>query len=361
MEALEAALEAQALGASEELKKPLFRGQTLPVDQNTVTRRTSKWGGMVEVGWTFFKDAAVAKDRIVDLERELENKKEELEAESATVKEKRMAQELMEASKDLEDYRKHTADLNQKLSFATASMESQHVQMAAQEKELKETRESEAKLQFELRRALKEEEHMGGHADVMATQMELGQAKQSLHDRRGELEVAKKQLQSLRHEVHKLRAAEEQSSSDANHLQCKDCAWLEQACQAQICAATARRRDAEAALQKSLDQQQELRLELLEERNRHEELKEVHSTRLAQAAQEVALLRHKVERQKQETRWRHPGKREGTIETPQLDTPRRHKEMLVRLEELLPGIQHPKSRTDHVYPKLVPQRPKIVK
>eukprot|EP00439_Symbiodinium_sp_Y106_P076760 s2052_g15.t2 len=339
-----------------------------PVDQNTVTRRTSKWGGMVEVGWTFFKDAAVAKDRIVDLERELENKKEELEnlrlrveraelkAESATVKEKRMAQELSEASKDLEDYRKHTADLNQKLSFATASMESQHVQIAAQEKELKETRESEAKLQFELRRALKEEEHMGGHADFMATQMELGQAKQSLHDRRGELEVALKQLQSLRHEVHKLRAAEEQSHSDAKHLQCKDCAWLEQACQAQVCAATARRLDVEAALQKSLEQQQELRLQLLEERNRHEELKEVHSTRLAQAAQEVALLRQKVERQKQETRWRHPGKREGTIETPQLDTPRRHKEMLVRLEELLPGIQHPKSRTDHVYPKLVPQR-----
>ncbi|CAE7590823.1 unnamed protein product [Symbiodinium sp. CCMP2592] len=369
VEALAAALEAQALGSSsEELKKPLFRGQTLPVDQNTVTRRTSKWGGMVEVGWTFFKDAAVAKDRIVDLERELENKKEELEnlrlrveraelkAESATVKEKRMAQELSEASKDLEDYRKHTADLNQKLSFATASMESQHVQIAAQEKELKETRESEAKLQFELRRALKEEEHMGGHADFMATQMELGQAKQSLHDRRGELEVALKQLQSLRHEVHKLRAAEEQSDSDAKHLQCKDCDWLEQACHAQVCAATAGRRDAEAALQKSLEQQQELRLQLLEERNRHEELKELHSTRLAQAAQEVALLRHKVERQKQETRWRHPGKREGLIETPQLDTPRRHKEMLVRLEELLPGIQHPKSRTDHVYPKLVPQR-----
>ena len=32
-------------------------------------------------------------------------------------------------------------------------------------------------------------------------------------------------------------------------LVCEDCAWLEQACQAQVCAATARRLDAEASFE----------------------------------------------------------------------------------------------------------------
>jgi len=359
-------LESAAPASSRRLSR--FKTQPLPTD--SITRRSSGWGGMVEVGWTFFKDAAMAKDRIADLEKELlasEEKYEELNdkfermelrAEGAVAKRKQFQKQLDEATKVVEDYRNVHLDLNERVSFAEASMKAMKTRMDTQEQDLQNSQSMEAELRHELRRALHDEELVGNHLDLMASETELRRTHHALKLKEEDLKVAEKQLLELRREVVTLRCnIEDQTAAETVHLQCKDCERMEQFYQSQLHHSNTIQQQLEVALADSLAQQEALRWELIQEKRQHGELKEEHNAKMLEARQEAVFLRKSLDHHKKEGRWRHPkpSKAEAAIESipcmSPLWTPT--PETKIRLQDLLPDVKRVKARSNQLYPRLV--------
>ncbi|CAJ1431630.1 unnamed protein product [Effrenium voratum] len=341
-------------------ERRMSRGLTQPIP---VTRRTSKWGGVVEVGWTFFKDAAAAKDRIIDLERELKHNEEkyeelnekfermQLRAEGAVMKQKMLQSQLTETQKELQDHRDMAVDLHQRLSETEARAKSLQTAMEASQQDLKGSHDVEAHLRFELRRALREEERVGSHEDLLAATEELRRTKLAMRRQEENLQAAEMQLRQLRQEILYLRC-QEKDPAEMFHVQCRDCEFR-QGLESKLSQSDGQKR-LEAALAESLRKQEELRWELTKERREHEDLKVEHNGKMLEARQEATQLRKSLLRQK-EGRWRGdvPVRASPPEESLPVTSPlwRPSPETKLRLQELLP-LKHVKTRTEHIYPKL---------
>lgn len=354
----------------------LSRFNTQPMPSETITRRSSGWGGMVEVGWTFFKDAAMAKDRIVDLEKEAQANQEkydelndkfermQLRAEAALVKQKMLQQQLDEVNKTVEDSREVNANLSERVTFAEASMKAVQSKMHTQEQELQDSYSLEADLRQELRRALHDEELVGNHLDLMASETELRRTRHVLALKDQKLKAADKQLLELRQEVVTLRCRIEDNDASAEkvHLQCQDCDHLERFYQSQLEHSSTIQKQLEVALADSLAQQEALRWNLIQEKRQHGELKEEHNTKMLEARQEAAFLRKSLDHHKKESRWRHPkpAKVEIAVESIPLMSPlwTPSPETKMRLKDLLPDVKHVKARSHQLYPRLAAGPPK---
>ncbi|CAK8987523.1 unnamed protein product [Durusdinium trenchii] len=326
-----------------------------------------KRGGMVEVGWTFFREAAAAKDRIVDLERELQKNLERYEdlCQRSERLQLRAEAEIEQRKRCAGDCRDLNMKLHTRVSTGEHSKSLMQSRIEALQDELRQFKALEVELRKELLRALHEEEHVGTHVDLLASEGELRRTRDCLELKEKELKASQEQLLELQQIVVSLRShIEEQGGLEQVHLQCKDCEQLESFYQSKLSFSNASQEQLEAALANSLTQQEALRWELVQERRQHESLKKEHNDRMLEARQESAFLRKALAQEKQERRWRHPKPPKPPVlsEEPPVELPATAPlwwpapETKLQLKDLLPEVRYVKARAHHLYPKAGPPK-----